>query len=390
MLAEGDAVRWAVLLLLVSCNEPVEYESCTQLPFYRVSCETHPELCDLPVSTLRSSGNPRAYHLVFLPEGFTESELPAFRRHVRELVADLWDDEGGVVHMGRDLFDAHLVEVPSRTSLITNGERHDTAIGGCLADDFLGVGPAEGRVDPARAQLAAMNAPGADAVIVIFANGAPRANVFAGAISLALDDNAKTLTHELGHALFGLGDEYTETPECFPEERFEYETGPSDMLGIANLTLDPHGRKWRHAWSGSLEGGRRYGDCIYHPTNDCRMLASQSDDFCPVCAGEIRLRMGLRRDPTRNDGPPLCEIASREDPMDLKGEWILELRTFDRTPPVRAWIALDHAVVWTSSLAGPIANRLRVPVRPGKHVAMVQCTDRFGAISTARMDAFAH
>ena len=387
-------MRWAVLWLLVAC-EPIEYVDCTPLPPYGVSCETHPELCNLTSTTVATAQNPRAYHLVFLPEGYTEAELPAFHEHVRDLVADLWRDEGGIVQMARDMFDVHVVDVPSRTSLITDGERYNTALGGCLAEDLLRADP-DGRVDASRARLAASNAPGADAVIVIFANGQPHANVFDGVVVLSTDDNAKTLTHELGHALYGLGDEYTETSACYYEERFSYETGPSDMLGVANLTLDPYGRKWWSVHFGAIEGGRRYGDCIYHPTDSCRMLDSQSDDFCHVCRAEIDKRIAMRRDPNLDDGPPLCEIASKVDPLDLKGEWTFEMRMFDRTPPLRVWVAIDNVMVWPARGVPPRFSseverlQMTVPVRPGKHVVTAECTDRFGSVSRARMETFAN
>ncbi|MGE0396203.1 MAG: M64 family metallopeptidase [Kofleriaceae bacterium] len=382
-------MRWAVLLILASCGpEPVE---CTPLPIYGISCETHPELCDLPSSTIYATSNPRAYHLVFLPEGFTDAELPAFHRHVQKLARDLRNDAGGIVDLAPDMFDMHVVDVPSRTSLLANGERYDTALGGCLSEDEFRDDP-DGRVDASRARLAAANAPGADAVIVIFANGDPHANTLNGIVILSIDDNAKTLTHELGHALFALGDEYTETPACYYEERFPYETGPSDMLGTANLTLDPYGRKWRRSWAGAIEGGRRYGDCIYHPTDECRMLDSQGDAFCPVCLAEIGLRIALRRDPNLDDGPPICEIAMRDDPMDLKAQVSFEVRLFDRTGPIHVWVALDHVVLWETSYSSGASTYqvTNLPVRPGNHAIMAECTDRLGSTSRARMEAFAH
>lgn len=57
--------------------------------------------------------------------------------------------------------------------------------------------------------------------------------------------SAQTLAHELGHALFGLGDEYGSPHDdrCWPKLPFETVAGDPDVA-VPNLTIAQEGTRW--------------------------------------------------------------------------------------------------------------------------------------------------
>lgn len=88
--------------------------------------------------------------------------------------------------------------------------------------------------------------------------------------------------HELGHALYGLGDEYEEYPGAPPEdERWEVAVCP-------NLTLERTGRRWKDIVDTAYEGGGMWKEGVWRPERRCRMRESRADAFCLVCQDVIR------------------------------------------------------------------------------------------------------
>ena len=126
------------------------------------------------------------------------------------------------------------------------------------------------------------------------------------------------------------------------------------------------------------------------------MLNSQSNDFYHIYHTKINKHITIQQNPNLNNNPPLYKITSKVDPLDLKGEWTFEMRMFDRTPPLRVWVAIDNVMVWPARGVPPRFSseverlQMTVPVRPGKHVVTAECTDRFGSVSRARMETFAN
>lgn len=103
-----------------------------------------------------------------------------------------------------------------------------------------------------------------------------------------LGDRKGTMAHELGHALFGLDDEY-----CYAGFAGQTETD------YPNTSVDsnPKTTKWAHlidqlgmAPQPCSPGG---GNGIFHPGPPCRMNAvyPYPDDFCMVCLEAIRGRV---------------------------------------------------------------------------------------------------
>lgn len=92
------------------------------------------------------------------------------------------------------------------------------------------------------------------------------------------EDVACTLAHELGHAVFGLADEYA-YGDCFI---------PPVEPDQANVTINRVEPKWqglidRRVVGAPVQGGMYCGSGIYRPTANCRMRDLGVKQFCPVC-----------------------------------------------------------------------------------------------------------
>lgn len=104
--------------------------------------------------------------------------------------------------------------------------------------------------------------------------------------------DTEAFIHEVGHALYGLSDEYDEYPGAPPEDqRWEVAVSP-------NLTLDPSGSRWSGLMSTPpVEGGGMWTQGVWRPQTHCRMRESRSQLFCPVCVDVIRNAGSARRPP---------------------------------------------------------------------------------------------
>ncbi|MDQ3031082.1 MAG: M64 family metallopeptidase [Myxococcota bacterium] len=284
---------------------PEEME--TAAPYSLLRCEVAPDLCDLPVESDIGEPDPTvALDLVFLGDGYRADELPAFAAHVDSLVREARADPDGI--LGRDprLFNVHRVDVAAAGSAPSDRPFHS-----CVTQDVLdGTGQLDS--DAHRLYRAAANAPDVDLVVVISRGALGRANTHrpthGGAppiVRLHERHSHRTLTHELGHAIFHLADEYVDVPDEHPL----VQDHPVWSLArwAPNASFDPSER-WDGLVDGRREGADRYARGIYRPTDDCRMLDSGgSAPFCPVCSHHIDAWLAAFRG--ADDGPPQCGIV---------------------------------------------------------------------------------
>ncbi len=113
-------------------------------------------------------------------------------------------------------------------------------------------------------------------------------------------ESVGTVTHELGHGIGGLGDEYTKSRKY---------TGDRPKSPNLDDTTDRTQIKWKdfirpstplpttagglidpvHE-AGAFEGGGSYSKDIYRPVSSCRMK-NDSNPFCPICYTHIRAKL---------------------------------------------------------------------------------------------------
>lgn len=320
-------VGWAVVAAasLAACVADEGSASCEirALPA-EPTCETHPALCGHPVlRDVRSDRPAAAVDLVFVSEGFDEGSLDAYRARVASWLAALDADPGSIVGRDPARFNRYVVSIPTGGD-VTDDDLDDTALQGCLQRDRqLPGGPALLTAHPRLARFAARShVPDADLVVVVQRtdHGRPNAPVSIdpdtdfGMIVLHLGSDARTLDHEMGHALVHLGDEYVEIDGCYADSGplAPLPRSPGDwrtaLAYTPNLTTDPTGARWSGLVVGALPGGARYARCVYHPTARCRMGDDDRAPFCPVCDAAIDRVLRRYRDGVESR-PPLCAMT---------------------------------------------------------------------------------
>jgi hypothetical protein len=224
-----------------------------------------------PVTALQNTGpSNKRYDLVFVGDGYTAAQLPAFRKQAAEKWAAIAAVEPFKTY--KNSFNVWLVDVVSAQSGVDNdptlGINRDTALGmrfWCANTERLLC------VNTATALSYAASAPGADQVIAI-ANTTKYGGA-GGTVATASGGNASSgqiMVHELGHSIGGLADEYT-----YPNDQY---TGaePKEL----NASKLANGSKWASYLGkatpdggviGAFEGGRYYAKGLYRPSENSLM-----------------------------------------------------------------------------------------------------------------------
>ena len=235
--------------------------------------------------------NGKARSIVFVSDGYKESDRARYEKKCRTLVAEVLFDDASRGSRHPEEFNFHCVWVPSNENGSAKpGEVRDTAFHMHLPkDDDLVV------ADDARADAAALAAPDVDVVVIVgyLKHGAfspdrcrPCADIPpAGARVRIPDDYVGALVHELGHAIYGLGDEYV-------DPGWEKKSAdPEDVAPFPNLTTDPSGARFKAYVQGPyVQGGARVGKGVWHAAKHCRMgndCYKPNAPFCLVCRAAI-------------------------------------------------------------------------------------------------------
>jgi hypothetical protein len=250
---------------------------------------------------------PNPINLLFVPEGYQQSELARFHDDVLATVATLSTTDGYQEHWSE--INVWYQDIRSKSSGISDPARaitRDTAFNITFGD---GTTLPRKCLMPSRqwnatsvsnvARLATTT--NADTVIVL-ANATERggcSNFSAGFIVLsaaAQFNPGEGLAHELGHALFKLGDEYaapgsTSCDAAAPNLTDNLDAIPWQDL-IAPETEIPT-TSTTPGEVGAFEGGGYCETGVYRPEANCRMR-SPGPAFCAVCRREIERTFAQR------------------------------------------------------------------------------------------------
>ena len=237
-------------------------------------------MCELERSVLIDASNEQAYTICFVNDGYQDIE--PYYADVDNYIDGLVHNSEGFVAMAPELFSFVRVDLVSATAQVNDDNRFDTALGTHLRDDVLLCSVPVIGADDRRIELARQSCGEADAIVVVAKNSDGRALTEGSVVLISSDDDWKVLQHELGHALFGLGDEYTEFAWC--SERAVID--PYDMLPKPNVGFADEA-KWRSIVDTRVAGGGHW-PCYSHPTSSCAMLESGETSFCPVCRAHIQ------------------------------------------------------------------------------------------------------
>lgn len=246
------------------------------------------------------------YDVVFVGDGFTAADQPTFNARVADAVAALQArDPYSTTMCALNIWRVNVVSTDSGVDHPKDNIFRNTEL-----DCRYGNPPGEAerciRSDsPAKCYEAAAWAPDDDAVFVLVndtAWGGCAGNLVFSSISPGF---AGIITHELGHKIGGLADEYT----CYVCDGSDNNRAyPGGEPGDVNLTTQTNRAliKWNSlilpttpipttvdnpvGVVGLWAGGGYYGTGIYRPQSTCHMRATGSD-FCAVCRQEMRSKL---------------------------------------------------------------------------------------------------
>jgi hypothetical protein len=256
---------------------------------------TDADIIGQPVKIVDKGDSSKKVDILFLPEGYQENEMDQFHAHVDEIVAQMQTHSGYREHW--DGFNIWRQDVRSRDSGTgSNGRPLRTAF-----DTAAGVSGLERCVfftNPAglgAARRLARNI-GADATVVL-ANSTGHGGCASDGVVVSARPRwvADVVSHELGHGLFGLADEYES-----PSGSGYCSTGPNvsssaraeslpwaDLLSTSELPTPPSAG---FGTIGAFEGGGYCSTGRYRPTHNC-MMRTLGAGMCPVCRREMARTM---------------------------------------------------------------------------------------------------
>lgn len=290
---------------------------------------------DYYASALVNGPSDQKYDLVIVGDGFTAAEQQAFNDRVSDVVVqalrtrepyasrmcalNIWrvnvmSTDTGVDHPNQGIDRNTELDVTYGNTSANEAER-------CVHS-----------ASPAKVFEAAGHAPEFDAVIVL-ANDAQWGGCLADQIvfsSLAMGA-ATIITHELGHKIAGLADEYT----CYLCDGTDSNTsymGPEPSQVNCTVAVPPAAIKWGgyiaagtplptsvdspQGVVGLWDGCNYAATQIFRPQSNCHM-ADTGSPFCAVCAGELGRVLAAKC--------TLCELARRHPactgPFRTKPPW---------------------------------------------------------------------
>jgi hypothetical protein len=252
-----------------------------------------------PVKVVDNGSADDAYDLLFLPEGYTQAELPRFHQDVDRVVRELFARPDYARHAHR--FNVWRIDVRSANSGVS------PAAPAALIDTAFAIRRAAPDGQPLQRLFLAGDNRGMAAAtelgarvradhIFILAN-----TTYGGAggeIGVASNDASlpNVVAHELGHSILHLADEYFDA--TYPERSASECTHTHTTAPNMSETSDRASLPWRDMVLvstpvpstdltsnavGAYLGGDRCANARWRPTPHCLMNSNLHDVFCPVC-----------------------------------------------------------------------------------------------------------
>ena len=260
-------------------------------------------LDEYPVTKVVNNGDIASkIDLVFLPEGYTAEEMEQFREDAKKFAEALFTT-APFDKCEKD-FNIWAVEVPSKesgTDVSGKGVYKNTAFDSGFYT--FGIDRYVTTANMRAIRDAVWNVP-CDAIFILVNSeiygGGGMYNFYA--IGTAHNPHTmKVFTHELGHSLVGLADEYYTSAVAYNEfydlkvepwepnitTMVDFKSKWQDMLPKGTPVPTPANGEYANKL-GVFEGGGYVAKGIYRPMVNCMMRNNK--DFCPVCSRAV-LRM---------------------------------------------------------------------------------------------------
>lgn len=234
------------------------------------------------VTLQQATDTTRCIHIAYVPEGYTETEMPAYLEHCRQATEALFRHEP--FKALRNRFNIIALTTPSADSGVSipgQGLWLNTVLGSHFntfyTDRYLTTLHLK--------QLHNLLAGTPYEHIIVLAN---TGNYGGGGIYNSYnlsytrgDQFLPVVVHEFGHSFGGLGDEY---PYGDSDPMYFSDTEPWEP----NLTtLHDFSQKWQNlideGRASLIEGGGYLSKGVWRGQHNCRMRTNEEPDFCPVC-----------------------------------------------------------------------------------------------------------
>ncbi|WP_163707482.1 M64 family metallopeptidase [Mangrovibacterium lignilyticum] len=260
------------------------------------------EAPDYPVETILENGKPEnKVDLVFVPEGYTKSEMDKFQKDIKRLTDYLFSMPPYDQHKGDFNFYAVLVpSAESGTDIPGDGIYKNTVFNSNFytfdSERYLTTRDLKSIHDAAAGATY-------DQVYVLVNSEKYGGGGFYNYLNLTTVDNERSpqvFVHEFGHGFAGLADEYYSSQVSY-EEFYNLKVEPwepnittlvdfdakwKDMIDEGTPQPTPRTAKYDQK-VGLFEGGGYTAKGIYSPVVDCRMKTNEAVGFCPVCSKAI-------------------------------------------------------------------------------------------------------
>jgi hypothetical protein len=249
------------------------------------------------------AGDPSEYvDLVFLPEGYTESEMGKFRRDVERFIHIMfswtpYDDY-------QDRFNIWIVLAPSEesgTDIPQEGIWKNTILNSTF--DTFGIDRYLTTSDMKAVRDLASCAPYDQICIIVNHDKYGGCGIYNFYTIFTADNEMSDFLfmHEFGHGFVALADEYYSsdvpyadffdlTVEPYQENittLIDFQKKWQDMVASDTPVPTPDDPIYQHT-VGVFEGAGYQTKGIYRPYHDCTMKSMSIDNFCPVCQRAIR------------------------------------------------------------------------------------------------------
>ena len=261
-------------------------------------------------SLLVNGSSASKFDIVFIGDGFREADQAAFNTAVDAAIAALQNRPGYSERMcGFNIWRVNVISTDQGIDHPKDNVSKNTEL------DCRYGNPANGEAErcivtdsPAKCFEAAAYAPGRDATFVLVNDaqwGGCAGSVVCSSIAAGFDG---IITHELGHKLSKLADEY----DCYvcdgSDNNRTYTGGDTFEVNITSNT-DRATTKWRDLIAatttiptvsdtppgvvGLWEGGGYFKRGMFRPQSTCHMRTTGSP-FCAVCARKVQADLDLR------------------------------------------------------------------------------------------------
>ena len=271
---------------------------------YHIIKESIPEY---PVTTILHNGESnKKVDLVFLPEGYTQNDIPKFISDVKRMVDYLFTIPPYDKH--KQDFNIYAIEAPSlEKGTDIDGERiykntlFDTHFYTFDIPYYLTC-PSIFKVADVAGQLPY------DQICILVNTDQYGGGGFYNFLNLVTADDRlsdKVFVHEFGHGFIGLADEYyydtdmgnrynlkLEPWEANITTLVDFQSKWKDMMDKRTPIPTPRTEKYKNK-IGAFEGGGYLSKGIYSPMQDCRMKSNEPKGFCSICTRAIERVMRL-------------------------------------------------------------------------------------------------